>query len=191
MSRAIRSVSTERGHDVRDFALFAFGGAGPLHACDLARDCGIKTVVVPLEPGTLCARGILLSDINMDFVRSELSIADPAAWARACATLADMRVEAGAWLDREAVADGSREIRVMIDARYDGQNFEVTVPLDTADPAGLDDVFERFRRRHVEQDRLRRLRPADGDRQLPRPGDRPRRQDRSSPAGAGRPVWMR
>lgn len=151
MSRAIRSVSTERGHDIREFALFAYGGAGPLHACDLAKDCGIREVIFPLEPGTLCARGILLSDISMDFVRSELSIADAASWARACATLEDMRGEAAAWLDREGVAEADREVRMLIDARYDGQNFEVSVPLERLDRDGLQSMIERFRCQHVQE----------------------------------------
>lgn len=151
MSRAIRSVSTERGHDVRDFALFAYGGAGPLHACDLAQDCGIRTVLVPQEPGTLCARGILLSDINMDFVRSELSIATPTAWSRACEVLAEMEAEAAAWLSREGVPEADTVLRVMVDARYDGQNFEVPVPLDGVDADGLEDLIARFRRQHVQE----------------------------------------
>lgn len=151
MSRAIRSVSTERGHDIREFALFAYGGAGPLHACDLAKDCGIREVIFPLEPGTLCARGILLSDINMDFVRSELSIANAASWARACATLEDMRREAAAWLDREAVPEADREIRMLVDARYDGQNFEVSVPLQRLDADGLQSMIDSFRQRHMQE----------------------------------------
>jgi N-methylhydantoinase A len=151
MSRAIRSVSTERGHDIREFALFAYGGAGPLHACDLAKDCGIREVIFPLEPGTLCARGILLSDINMDFVRSELSIANAASWARACATLEDMRREAAAWLDREAVPEADREIRMLVDARYDGQNFEVSVPLTRLDADGLQSMIDSFRQRHLQE----------------------------------------
>jgi N-methylhydantoinase A len=151
MSRAIRSVSTERGHDIREFALFAYGGAGPLHACDLAKDCGIREVIFPLEPGTLCARGILLSDISMDFVRSELSIADAASWGRACASLEDMRREAAAWLDREAVPESEREIRMMIDARYDGQNFEVSVPLERLDVDGLQSMIDSFRRQHMRE----------------------------------------
>ncbi len=151
MSRAIRSVSTERGYDIRDFALFAYGGAGPLHACDLAQDCGIRTVLIPQEPGTLCARGILLSDIAMDFVRSVLSIADQAAWERTCVVLDEMRAEAGVWLDREGVVEEKRALRIMVDARYDGQNFEVTVPLDGVDPAGLDGMIARFRQQHVHE----------------------------------------
>jgi len=151
MSRAIRSVSTERGHDIRDFALFAYGGAGPLHACDLAQDCGIRTVLVPQEPGTLCARGILLSDINMDFVRSELSLATEASWRRACQILDEMREEATGWLVREGVAEEDRSLRLMVDARYDGQNFEVSVPLDDVHPDGLAEMVERFRRQHVQE----------------------------------------
>jgi N-methylhydantoinase A len=151
MSRAIRSVSTERGHDIRDFALFAYGGAGPLHACDLAQDCGIRTVLVPQEPGTLCARGILLSDINMDFVRSELSLAGEHSWLRVCAVLEEMREEATGWLVREGVPEEDRLLRIMVDARYDGQNFEVSVPLDDIRADGLDDMVERFRRQHVQE----------------------------------------
>lgn len=151
MSRAIQSVSTERGYDVREFALFAYGGAGPLHACDLAKDCSIRTVIIPVEPGTLCARGILLSDITMDFVRSELSLATPEAWARARATLEDIRIEATAWLDREGVAADSREVRVMIDARYDGQNFEVMVPIAEVNSTSVDDLVELFRERHFQE----------------------------------------
>jgi N-methylhydantoinase A len=151
MARAIRSVSTERGYDVRDFALFAYGGAGPLHACDLADDCGIRTVLVPLEPGTLCARGILLSDITMDFVRSELNLADADTWRRACTSLTGLRDEAAAWLDREGVASDRQTLRISIDARYDGQNFEVSVPLDTIDPDGLEDMIARFHDCHLRE----------------------------------------
>lgn len=148
MIRAIRSVSTEKGHDVREFALMAFGGAGPLHATELARDCGIRRVLVPLEPGTFCARGILLSDITMDFVRSELSVATPAAWQRACATLKELQAAALEWLQREGVPSERRETRCAIEARYDGQNYEVVVPVEVIDSAGLDRFIEAFRDRH-------------------------------------------
>ncbi|MBN8910427.1 MAG: hydantoinase/oxoprolinase family protein, partial [Rhodospirillales bacterium] len=90
MSRAIRSVSTEKGHDVGAFALFPYGGAGPLHAVPVAMECGITRVLVPVEPGTICARGILLSDVSLDLVRSEIMPATEAAWPRAAAHLAAM-----------------------------------------------------------------------------------------------------
>jgi len=64
MARAIRSISTERGRDLRRFVLFAYGGAGPIHAVDVARELGIPRIVVPAEPGTLCARGVLHADLT-------------------------------------------------------------------------------------------------------------------------------
>src|SRR5204862_69188 len=73
MARAIRSISTERGHDLRRFALFAYGGAGPLHAGDVARELGMPRVVVPPEPGTLCARGILHADLSFDLVQTRIT----------------------------------------------------------------------------------------------------------------------
>jgi N-methylhydantoinase A len=151
MNRAIQSVSTERGYDVRTFTLIAFGGAGALHATELAQDCGIRTVLVPLEPGTLCARGILLSNITMDFVRSLLSISSDAAWTKTCATLTDMCAEADSWLDREGVGKDARELRLTIDARYDGQNFEVAVPLKSISPQGLSAFVTDFKARHLQE----------------------------------------
>ena len=151
MSRAIRSVSTEKGYDVRDFALMAFGGAGPLHAAEVAYDCGIRTVLVPLEPGTFCARGILLSDVTMDFVRSEIAVASPAAWARICTTLDAMRRQADDWLSREGVPPARRTVRLVIEARYDGQNYEVAVPIEHAEPDGVDAFVAAFRARHHQE----------------------------------------
>jgi N-methylhydantoinase A len=144
MSRAIRSVSTERGYDLAQFALFAYGGAGPLHATEIAAECGIPVVVVPQEPGTLCARGMLLTDISFDFVRSELAGLTAESWRRAGALFSAMQAEASAWLERERVAPADRSCRCHVDARYEGQNFEVIVPLgdrppgddSTADPEG-------------------------------------------------------
>lgn len=102
MLRALRVVSVERGHDPRGFALVAFGGAGPLHACALAEELGIETVLVPGAAGVLSALGLVASDERRDHVRS---IVRPLA-------------EAGALpLAGEA------------DLRYAGQSFELTVPL--------------------------------------------------------------
>jgi len=151
MNRAIQSVSTEKGYDIREFALMAFGGAGPLHATELAKDCGIRTVIVPLEPGTFCARGILLSDITMDFVRSELSVANEIAWQRVCATLSKMEKAAMAWLEREGVAPDRRELRLSIETRFDGQNYEVIVPLEGINPNGLSEFLANFRIRHLQE----------------------------------------
>jgi len=136
MSRAIRSVSTERGHDVEDFALMAFGGAGPLHGVDVAVECGIPGVLVPVEPGTMCARGILLSDVSFDFVRSELLTFGPETWPRIGEAFAEMGREGEDWLERERIPSDRRSMRAVIEARYTGQNFEVAVPMEGAFDAG-------------------------------------------------------
>ena len=102
MLRALRVVSVERGHDPRDFALVAFGGAGPLHACALAEELGIRTVLVPEAAGVLSALGLVASDERRDRVESRL------------VPLAD----AG-----ELPHDGEADLR------YTGQSFELTVPL--------------------------------------------------------------
>lgn len=148
MSRAIRSVSTERGHDLSKFALFAFGGAGALHGAEVAQECGIGSLVVPQEPGTMCARGILLSPLSFDFVRSEIMPASADAWSRVCGIFEGMQAHAGGWLDGEGVAPGDRALRLFVDARYVGQNHEVVVPLDAVDPAGLAGFLDRFRAAH-------------------------------------------
>ena len=65
MVRAVRVVSVERGYDPSEFTLMAFGGAGPLHACEVARDMGIKQVLIPPSPGTLCSLGLLMADTQI------------------------------------------------------------------------------------------------------------------------------
>jgi N-methylhydantoinase A len=102
MLRALRVVSVERGHDPRDFALVAFGGAGPLHACALADELGIATVLVPESAGVLSAVGLVASDERRDRVESRLA-----------------RLAEAGELPREGEAD----------LRYAGQSFELTVPL--------------------------------------------------------------
>jgi N-methylhydantoinase A len=135
MSRAIRSVSTEKGHDTASFALFPYGGAGPLHAVAVAEECGMRRVLVPVEPGTLCARGILLSDVSLDLVRSEILPAAPAIWPRIAGHFAAMEDAGRAWLDGERIKPERRRFETVIDARYKGQNHEVQVRLPSGPPA--------------------------------------------------------
>ncbi|MGZ5142469.1 MAG: hydantoinase/oxoprolinase family protein [Burkholderiales bacterium] len=151
MSRAIRSVSTERGYDLSQFVLFAFGGAGPLHAIDVAAECGIPVVVVPQEPGTLCARGMLLTDISFDFVRTEIAETTDDSWRRVCALFEDMEKEARAWLERERVASADQSFRAFIDARYQGQNFEVVVPMTRVEGHDMNAFVAAFHTAHVQE----------------------------------------
>ena len=151
MSRAIRSVSVERGYDLGEFALCAFGGAGPLHATEVAVECGIPTVLAPREPGTLCARGILLSDISSDYVRSHFADAGQESWLGMLGLFDEMTREADAWLVREGVPPARRCFKRIIDARYVGQNFEVKVDGDGLGPDDLATVAERFHEAHARE----------------------------------------
>ncbi|HVL76766.1 MAG TPA: hydantoinase/oxoprolinase family protein [Noviherbaspirillum sp.] len=151
MSRAIRSVSTERGYNLSEFALYAYGGAGPLHAAEVAEECGIPTVIVPQEPGTMCARGILLSDVSLDFVRTEIAPANEETWAKVCAFFDDMTRDGTAWLEQERVVPAQRAFRRYVEARYEGQNYEIAVELDSVDPNGLQAYLEQFRAAHVKE----------------------------------------
>jgi N-methylhydantoinase A len=148
MGRAIRGVTTERGYSPEHFALFAFGGAGPLHATEVAAECSIPTVIIPREPGTMCARGILLADIALDFVRSEIAPMNAETWARAGRLFADMAAEADAWLAAEGVPEARRASVRAAELRYEGQNFEVRVPLGDRLP-GLDQVLADFAKEHA------------------------------------------
>jgi N-methylhydantoinase A len=147
MGRAIRTVSTERGHAPERFALFAYGGAGPLHATAVAEECGIPTIVIPREPGTLCARGILLADVSLDFVRSRIRVLDGAGWQQAKTILADLRAEADAWLAAEQIPAARRRFPTKLDLRYQGQNFEVPVALPD-EGMELAEVLRRFAAAH-------------------------------------------
>ncbi len=148
MGRAIRSVSTERGHDLRGFALVAFGGAGPLHAAQVARECGIPTILVPRAPGTLCARGALMSDISLDFVATGLTDATTETWRATQARFAAMRREAEDWLAGEAVPVDQRGAQTMVDLRFHGQNHELSVPVAEPDKVDLSAVLEAFHALH-------------------------------------------
>ncbi len=148
MSRAIRAVSTEHGHDLARLALFAFGGAGPLHSADVALECGMPSVVVPQEPGTMCARGVLLSDISRDFSRTMLKIAAPAEWPGLVAAIAAMTAEGAGWLAEERIPAADRALLVTLDARYLGQNHEIGVAIEDVGTSGLDAFLARFHQAH-------------------------------------------
>lgn len=151
MSRAIRAVSTERGYDLSGFALYAYGGAGPLHAVEVAEECGISTVIVPQEPGTMCARGILLTDISFDFVRSLIAPVDAASWPAVAQAFAELRRDALTWLESENVSEDRRRCPCAIDARYDGQNFEVQVAMGEGEALSLDTFVQRFHEAHARE----------------------------------------
>jgi N-methylhydantoinase A len=148
MSRAIRSVSVEKGYDVSEFALCAFGGAGPLHAAEVAIECGLPRILIPREPGTVCARGMLLTDLSSDYVRSYFADCTTENWAAILHLFGDMERDGATWLEGEGVPDERRRYRRVLDARYRGQNFEVRVDCDGLGPDDLSELTERFHAAH-------------------------------------------
>ena len=134
MVRAIRAVSVERGYDPRRFALMPFGGAGALHAVDVAREMGIRRILVPPAPGILCAEGVAVSELEESFVatcRTPLA-AGTAVPADALARLAQA---ADAWFAREGIAAAARHRVATVDMRYIGQNYELGIT--TPEATGL------------------------------------------------------
>ena len=151
MEEGIREVSTERGYDLRNFVLVAFGGAGPVHAARLAADLGMSKVVVPPMPGVSSALGLIMADPRRDFVRSRLrGLADIDA-SELSAVFVDLREQALS----EFVADGfegdSIEFAFSLDLRYQGQGYELNVAAGTSaelDSSAIAELRERFDRAH-------------------------------------------
>lgn len=136
MVRALRVISVERGLDPRDFALLAFGGAGGMHACALAEELGMRTVLVPRAGGVLSALGLAISDLRRDYVRPHLSALSGTSGEELEALFTGM--------ERAAAEDleNPRYTR-RVDLRYRGQSFELTVEADD-----LRTLAERFHAAH-------------------------------------------
>jgi N-methylhydantoinase A len=134
MQEAVKAISTMRGHDLRDFMLLAFGGAGPLHAGRIAQDLGMAGVIVPLFPGVYSAMGLVMSDVKHDYVRSRLSKLASISEREVDAQFADLVAHAREELRAEGFAESAIEIERSLDMRYAGQGYEITMPL----PATLD-----------------------------------------------------
>ena len=146
MARAIRVISVQRGHDPRDHALIAFGGAGPLHAARLARELEIGRVLVPVSPGVLCAMGLLLTDPRSDFALTRLTALDAAAWTVLEDAFGVLTARAEAWFDSEGMAAEARRIVRTVDMRYAGQNYEL--PIAVSEGRGQDDLAAAFAAAH-------------------------------------------
>jgi N-methylhydantoinase A len=144
----IRAVTSERGLHPRDHTLVAGGGAGPLHAAQIAAELGIETAIVPAYPGLLSAAGLVQSDIRLDSVRSFPAMLAEQSYAEIKILLQRM-VEDGARSLREEGHIGNPLIEVSLDLRYEGQNWQIRVPISldmsTADIArAFDEEHERL-----------------------------------------------
>ena len=127
MVRAIRSVSVEKGYDVREFSLMAFGGAGPLHACEVAKELGMREVLIPPHPGTLCSLGLLLADTKFDLSRTKVVTGEAASIDTVNEQFANMVAQGTELLDKEGVPNDRRVFQFSIDMRYQRQNFEINI----------------------------------------------------------------
>jgi N-methylhydantoinase A len=128
MEGALRVISVERGYDPRDLTLVAFGGAAPLHACELADRLGIERVLVPPDPGCLSARGILIAEIRKDASRTVLRSASEFGPEELRRAFRPLEAAARAELRAEGVPAGAIRVERWIDARYAGQAYEIPVP---------------------------------------------------------------
>jgi N-methylhydantoinase A len=127
MEEAIKAISTMRGHDLRDFFLLAFGGAGPLHAARMARDLGMAGVIVPLYPGVFSAIGLLMSDVKHDYIRSRMTPIGELKSSDVETVFAQLEGQARQDLQRDGFADKDIRIERALDMRYAGQGYEITM----------------------------------------------------------------
>ncbi|RBM21107.1 hydantoinase/oxoprolinase family protein [Prauserella sp. PE36] len=150
MARAVRQVSVEAGEDPRQYVLMAYGGAGPLHAAEVAAEVGMTRLLVPPNPGTLCALGLLVSDVRSEFTSSFLRRAEPDTLPALNEAVAALVAEGKAWLAGEARIAQRHDVTVLADARYPRQNFELRIPLPSAglDESSLASVVADFHAQH-------------------------------------------
>src|SRR5690606_16506211 len=137
MANAIRTITVRRGIDPRTFTLVAYGGAGPMHAAEIARLLGIRKVAVPQSAGAFSAWGMLQSDLIHDLAETLLAPLAALDWDDARARFAPMEAELKARLIGEGAAANAITFEHALDVRYRGQEYSIPVPLDAAmlDPA--------------------------------------------------------
>ncbi|HEY7754955.1 MAG TPA: hydantoinase/oxoprolinase family protein, partial [Actinomycetota bacterium] len=149
MAGALRLVSVQRGHDPREFALVAYGGAGPLHANAVAEIMGSFPVLVPPAPGLLCAIGDLVADFRDEFAQTYIRVLGDADPGEVGSILEALGERARTWLDGEGIPEDARSITYTADMRYHRQGYEIPVAIDPDEvQAGLDALEERFNGLH-------------------------------------------
>ncbi|MEA2977184.1 MAG: N-methylhydantoinase [Alphaproteobacteria bacterium] len=130
MAEAIKAISTMRGHDLRDFMLLAFGGAGPVHAAQIARDLGMAGVIVPRYPGVYSAIGLLMSDVKHDYIRSKMMPISKLVPRNVEEMFEQLTNRASADLRSDGFTDMQIGLQRAVDMRYAGQGYEIAVSCD-------------------------------------------------------------
>ena len=129
MAGAIRAVSVERGIDARDFTLVAFGGSGPIHACDLARSLDIRRVLLPAMPGVFTALGMLTSDVERHFLTAMPSLLKSLSIQKLKMAAQELNAQAKTALEREDISSDLMSFSFTLEMRFEGQDSEIPVLL--------------------------------------------------------------
>ena len=129
IAAGIRTVSVKRGRDPRSYALVAFGGAGPLHACYLADWLGMQRVIIPPNPGVTSAYGLLLTDVRVDLVHTDVQREDRLDIGRIEKEVLDLERRVTARVEEEGILTQGTELHHFVDMRYAGQAYEIRIPL--------------------------------------------------------------
>ncbi|GAA4003610.1 hydantoinase/oxoprolinase family protein [Allokutzneria multivorans] len=155
MAQAIRTITVARGIEPRDFGLVAFGGAGPMHAVFLARELGIREVVVPRFPGAFSAWGMLQTEIRRDLTEPYYRLDADVDGVELASRLVGLAERGLSALDSEGVPEAARRVEHAVDLRYAAQEYALTVPLTSADepvrPEFLDVIATRFGKLHEQR----------------------------------------
>ncbi len=157
MAGALRLVSVQRGYDPRDFALVAFGGAGPMHANAVAKVMGSFPVIVPPAPGLLCATGDLVADFRGEFAQTFIRTIDRTSGEELRAIMERLGEEARRWLSEEGIPPQAQRVSFNVDMRYYRQGYEIPVEVDPALLAGNGTAMlaERFNQLHEQYYRFK------------------------------------
>jgi N-methylhydantoinase A len=151
MINALRLISVQLGYDPREFAMVAFGGAGPLHANRLAAEMKIPRLIIPRAPGIFSAMGLLVTDIKHDYSITRIRRADQADVAELTQVYADLERQGRAALERQGVPAAAMSFTRLVDMRYVGQSYElsITLPYGAITDATVAHLIERFNAEHT------------------------------------------
>ena len=128
--KEIKNVTVEKGYNPSDFALVAFGGAGPLHAAELMEELSMPMSIIPKTPGLLAAYGLLTEDMRRDFVQTSVMDLGQTDFSVITAMYDRLEHDADVWFDKEQIPMDERGLEYYLDMRYKGQNYEISVPYD-------------------------------------------------------------
>ena len=153
MIQEIEKESVRRGFDPREFALFACGGAGALHACSIARDLGMKQVIIPLNPGALCAVGLVNTDLMYDFSKTEMQLSSRVKYEVLAKDYAVLEKDAHDKLIEDNMKEEDIIIQRVADCRYEGQGYEIRVPVVGGEVNAelIEQLKESFHQAHKKQ----------------------------------------